>query len=134
MTLDQTNALLAVETMTEAFQNKDIATVMSAYEPGATVVFDPDAPISDAAQLEEMFRNMSMINPVFDYAQGHDVIVRGDIAMHIAPWTMTGVTPDGQTIAQSGLSVAILRRQLDGSWKMVIDNPHGGRLLQMASQ
>jgi ketosteroid isomerase-like protein len=42
---------------------------------------------------------------------------------------MTGKSPDGQEIKQSGLSVAVLRRQADGGWKMVIDNPHGGRLL-----
>ena len=66
---------------------------------------------------------------VFDYPSGHEVIVNGDIAIHIAPWSMTGRTPDGQDLAQSGLSVAVMRRQADGSWRMVIDNPHGGRLL-----
>jgi len=44
----------------------------------------------------------------------------------IAPWSMAGTTSDGQEIQQSGLSVAVLRRQADGGWKMVIDNPHGG--------
>ncbi len=129
MTQDQKDVLAAVETMTTAFQRNDIAGVMASYESEATVVFEPDAPISDAAQLEQMFSGMAAVNPEFDYSSGHEVIVNGAIAMHIAPWSMTGMTPDGQAIAQSGLSVAILRRQPDGSWKMVIDNPHGGRLL-----
>lgn len=76
-----------------------------------------------------MFAGMAAANPEFVYA-GHDVIVSGDIAMHIAPWEMTATTPDGQEIAQSGLSVAVLRKQADGGWKMVIDNPHGGQLLK----
>ena len=42
---------------------------------------------------------------------------------------MKGKTPDGQGIEQSGLSVAILRKQADGEWLMVIDNPHGQHLL-----
>jgi hypothetical protein len=29
-----------------------------------------------------------------------------------------------------GLSVAVLRRQPDGSWVMVIDNPYGDAVLQ----
>lgn len=126
---DIQNVHATVETMTEAFQNKDISSVMAAYEAAATVVFEPDAPISDTQQIEEMFSGMAIVNPEFTYPSGNEVVVNGDIALHISPWTMTGRTPDGQDIAQTGLSVAVLRRQEDNSWKMLIDNPHGGRLL-----
>ena len=128
MTQDQQDVLTAIQAMTSNFQGNDIAGVMASYETEATVVFEPGSPVSDAAQLEQMFAGMAAVNPVFDYV-GHEVIVNGDIAVHIAPWSMTGKTPDGQELAQSGLSIAVLRRQPDGSWKMVIDNPHGGRLL-----
>jgi len=128
MTQDEQNALATVETMTAAFQNKDIAGVMATYESSATVAFEPGTPVSDNAVLEQMFTSMAAIDPVFNYA-GHEVIVNGDLAVHIAPWHMTAVTPDGQEITQSGLSVAVLRQQSDGGWKMVIDNPHGSRLL-----
>lgn len=129
MTQDQQNILAVIETMTNSFQAADIARVMGSYEPGATVVFEPDAPVNDAKQLEQMFGGMTAMNPVFDYPAGHEVIVAGDVAIHIAPWSMTAKTPDGQELAQSGLSVAVLSKQADGNWKMVIDNPHGGRLL-----
>lgn len=128
MTQDQQDVLNAIQTMTSNFQGNDIAGVMASYETEATVVFEPGSPISDSTQLEQMFAGMAAVNPVFDYA-GHEVIVNGDIAVHIAPWSMTGKTPDGQELAESGLSIAVLRHQPDGSWKMVIDNPHGGRLL-----
>ncbi len=131
MTQDQTDVLNAIQTMTSNFQDKDIAGVMASYESKATVLFQPGEPVSEAAQLEQMFTGMSAINPVFEYS-GHEVIVNGDIAIHIAPWTMTAKTPDGQELGQSGLSIAVLRRQDDGSWKMVIDNPHGSRLLAEA--
>lgn len=132
MTQDQKDVLAAIQTMTESFQANDIAKVMESYEIPATVMFEPEAPVSDAAQLEQMFSGMAMVNPVFEYAAGHEVIVNGDIALHISPWKMTGRTPEGQEIAQEGLSVAVLRRQKDNSWKMVIDNPHGGRLLNQS--
>ncbi len=129
MTQDQQEVLAAIEAMTSAFQSKDITKVMESYEPGATVVFEPDAPVDDAAQLQQMFAAVSEINPEFRYENGHEVIVAGDVALHIAPWEMSAKAPDGQNIEQSGLSVALLRKQSDGSWKMVIDNPYGGRLL-----
>ena len=129
MTQEEQAVLATVETMTAAFQQGDIDTVMSTYEPAATVMFEPGAEVSEAAQLREMFTAMSGVNPVFTYA-GHEVIVSGGTAIHIAPWSMTGQTPDGQEIAQSGLSIAVLRKQADGSWKMVIDNPHGSALME----
>lgn len=128
MPIEHKAVLETIQTMTSAFQNGDIDAVMRTYEDGATVVFEPGAPVEDRQQLSQMFAMMSNLNPEFDYA-GHEVIVNGDIAVHIAPWSMTGTTAEGQAIAQSGLSVAVLRQQSDGSWRMVIDNPHGQRLM-----
>lgn len=121
----------AIETMTAAFQNNDIEKVMRAYEPGAAVLFEPGKPVTDEQQLRQMFSGMAAAKPVFTYS-GHEVVVSGDTAIHIAPWRMTAHAPDGSEISQSGLSIAVLRRQADGSWKMVIDNPHGARLLPAA--
>ncbi|MCV6591729.1 MAG: DUF4440 domain-containing protein [Silicimonas sp.] len=129
MTADETDALDAISTMTSAFMAGDIEAVMNVYEDHASVAFEPGQPVSDAAVLAEMFTAMSALKPQFTYS-GHEVIVQGDLALHIAPWSMTGTTPDGQDVAQSGLSVAILRKQADGGWKMVIDNPHGARLIE----
>jgi len=91
-------------------------------------ILEPGKPVSDPAVLREMFSGAFMLNPKFTYS-GHEVFVAGDIAVHYAPWTMKGRTPDGKDIEQSGLSVAVLRRQSDGEWLMVIDNPHGQNLM-----
>lgn len=125
----ETQVLSTVETMTHAFHAKNIESVMASYEKQAIVVFEPSSPISDADQIKQMFEGAFTLNPEFTYA-GHEVFVSEDIALHIAPWQMEGKTPDGQVIEQSGLSVAVLRKQSDGTWRMVIDNPHGQLLLQ----
>ncbi|GAA6142740.1 DUF4440 domain-containing protein [Hydrogenophaga sp. 5NK40-0174] len=129
MTQDQQDVLTAIETMTAGFQAGDMTKVMQSYEPEATVVFGPETPVSDAVQLKRMFAGMAAMSPEFTYPAGHEVVVSGDIAVHIAPWKMKAHGPDGQAVEQSGLSIAVLRRQPDGGWKMVIDNPHGGHLL-----
>ena len=103
-----------IENMTDAFHKGDIKGVMGSYETQATVVFEPNKPASDMDQIRQMFEGAFQMNPAFTYS-GHDVIVTGDIALHIAPWQMTGKAPDGTEIAQSGLSVAVLRKQPDGS-------------------
>jgi ketosteroid isomerase-like protein len=128
MSIQQKQILATVETMTAAFHSADIEGVMTSYEDGATVVFEPGAPTSDPAVLKQMFQGAFTLDPQFTYS-GHEVFIAGDIAVHFAPWSMTGTAPDGQTVEQSGLSVAVLRRQPDGRWLMVIDNPHGQNLL-----
>src|SRR5262245_8929157 len=117
--------------MTAAFQNGDLENVMNAYEHNAVIVFEPGRPVSDPAVVRATFKQWFAMSPRFEYA-GHDVLVAGDVAVHIAPWTMKGKAADGAPIEQSGLSVAVLRRQSDGRWLMVIDNPHGQHLLRPA--
>lgn len=131
MIKDQADVQATIERMTAAFQKNDIDVVMSTYEPGAVVLFEPGKPVTGGQLLRQMFGGMAAAKPVFAYS-GHDVIMSGDTALHIAPWTMTAHAPDGKEIRQSGLSVAVLRRQTDGSWRMVIDNPHGAHLLPRA--
>ena len=128
MTEEQKKVQNAIEKMTTAFQNKNIAQVMTCYEPNAVVIFEPESPTTGFKILEDMFQKMSSINPKFTYS-GHEVFIAGNIATHIAPWKMTGKTPEGVEIKQSGLSIAVLRKQKNGEWLMVLDNPHGQFLM-----
>lgn len=128
LTEEQLKVLNVVEKMTSAFHNKDIEGVMSSYESDAVVVFEPKAPVSGHQNLRQMFEGIFAISPKFVYS-GHEVFVSGDIATHFAPWTMTGKAPDGTEIKQAGLSVAVLRKQKDGKWLMIFDNPHGQFLM-----
>lgn len=124
---ERQNVISAVESMTSAFHEGDIDRVMASYADTATIVFEPGHPTDDAAVQRQKFTELFALSPRFSYA-GHEVFVTGDTAVHLAPWTMKGTTPDGQVIEQSGLSVAVLRRQSDGGWLMVIDDPHGQHL------
>lgn len=131
-TPEQNQVLQAINQMTNAFHNKDIEGVMAIYEPNTLVVFEPEHPISESNHIRSKFLEAFLINPKFTYS-GHEVFINGDLATHFAPWTMTGVAPDGTPITQSGLSVAILRKQENGKWLIIFDNPHGSFLMQKKS-
>jgi uncharacterized protein (TIGR02246 family) len=122
-----------VLTMTEAFNRGDMSGILSAYEPDAVVVGKPGQPLTGAVALRAMFAEFIALKPSFMYA-GHEVVSAGDVALHISPWRMTGVGPDGTPIEQTGLSLAVLRRQTDGRWLMVIDQPYGDALLRKADE
>jgi ketosteroid isomerase-like protein len=60
-------------------------------------------------------------------AFGESLVFRaGDLALMRTPWT-TMQMPDGSS--PKGATAEVVRRQTDGSWKYVIDNPDGSALL-----
>lgn len=132
MTQDQKDVLALVQKMTSSFEAGDIDAVMQTYEANQSIAFEPGQPVSDGAVARQIFTQFNAMAPTFSYS-GHEVIVEGDIAIHIAPWKMKATGPDGKPVDGAGLSIAVLRRQADGSWKMVIDNPHGSHLLAAAN-
>ncbi|MBF6178198.1 YybH family protein [Nocardia otitidiscaviarum] len=125
----QQDVIRTIAAMTEAFQCGDVDAVLSHYTEDAAVAFEPGKPVSGAAALRAGFEAFTAVTPVFHYDRGHDVMISGDVAVHIAPWTMTGTAPDGTAITEQGLSVATLRRQPDTTWKIAVDNPYGDHLL-----
>ena len=128
MNVEQNKVLNTITKMGSNYNARDIDAVMKAYESSAVVMFEPGIPVSGSTAVKTAFQGSLAVSPHFVFGK-HEVIVAGDIALHLTPWTMTGKTPDGQNINQSGLSVAVLRKQADGGWLMVIDNPHGQALL-----
>jgi ketosteroid isomerase-like protein len=53
------------------------------------------------------------------------VFTVGDTALVIGDWTMTGTGPDGSEVDLAGTTADVVRRQPDGSWRYLIDNPFG---------
>jgi ketosteroid isomerase-like protein len=51
------------------------------------------------------------------------VLEAGDLALVVGVWSFVGTGPDGGTL--TGHNADVLRRQANGSWRFVIDNPWG---------
>lgn len=125
---EQKNVFSTIEKMVSAFQEQDIDGVLATYEDNAIVMFEPQTPVSGQEMLRKAFTEFAALRPQYTFS-GHEVYIAGNIATHLASWTMTGHLPDGSKIEQSGLSVAVLRKQPDGTWLMIQDNPHGQILM-----
>jgi len=126
---EESKVIELISKMTSEFQKGSIDGVLNSYESGASVMFEPGKQVSDPTVLKEMFKGAFTLNPKFSYPNGHEVYVSNDLALHIAPWVMAAEAPDGTAIEQIGLSVSVLRKQDNGHWLLVLDNPHGQILM-----
>ena len=48
-----------------------------------------------------------------------------DLALVVGVWSFNGTGPDGEPVQLAAKNADVLRRQTDGSWRFVIDNPWG---------
>jgi len=53
------------------------------------------------------------------------VLQANDLALVIGVWSFNGTGPDGKPVKLASKNADVLRRQPDGSWRFVIDNPWG---------
>ena len=122
---------------------------MSAREPGETsILFERYFADGDLDGLMSLYENDAVFPTTRATATGRDeirqtlrayldsgatlvfgtslVFPAGDLALIHTPWTMQ--LPDGSS--SEGATAEVVRRQADGTWKYIIDNPDGTALLK----
>lgn len=105
----------------ESVNAGDAAAVAALYEKDGVLVFQGttfQGPDQIRAFLEGMTAAKAKIT-----MNVKQVVRAGDIAMLYNDYSMTITGPDGTTEASSGKAIEVVRRQADGSWKYVIDDP-----------
>ena len=111
----------------EAITSGHLDAALTLYEPDATFVM-PNAlgggSVTGLTGLREAFKGFLAISPVLTI-NPERTVVAGDTALVIGNWTLTGRDGDGNDIDIGGRYADVVRRQPDGSWLFVIDNPNG---------
>jgi ketosteroid isomerase-like protein len=106
-----------------AFNAKDVEGLLALYEPQAQIFPDPQNPqpvvgVAAMRPVMEQFVGLGLrieITTVFAYEGGGDALLRGD-------WRLRDAS--GAVVMQ-GASAESARRQSDGRWLCVLDDPYG---------
>ena len=108
---------------TEAINSGDVDALIALYEPDA-VSLPPtgDPPVTTTEGRRELFSGMMGLNPTIALHVTR-TLSHGDTAMVTGSWTFEGKDPDGNPVTMSGHYADVVRRQTDGTWKFIIDNP-----------
>jgi uncharacterized protein (TIGR02246 family) len=106
------------------FNQGNIEAILAFYEPKAAFVPQPGQVAEGTAALRAAINGFLSMKPTLTMGKCQ-AIVAGDIALSAVAWTLKGNGPDGKPVQMEGTGTDVLRRQADGRWLFVIDNPWG---------
>lgn len=99
----------------------DAAAVAALYEGDGVLLFQGTT-FQGPDQIRAFLEGMIAAKPKITM-NVTQVVRAGDVAVLYNDWTMTVTGADGKPEASSGKAIEVVRRQSDGSWKYVVDDP-----------
>ena len=108
----------------QAVNAGDIQAALALYEPNASFVAEPEKVVTGTEAIREVLSGFIAMRPTITI----DVkaVESGDLALLYGTWSLTATGPDGNSINDTGQSREVARRQPNGDWLFVIDDPNGG--------
>jgi ketosteroid isomerase-like protein len=98
--------------------------LMSLYESEAAIASQPGKLSHGLAGVREALAGFIAMKGKLDLKLTR-VLEVGDLALVTGVWSFNGTGPDGAPVKLQAKNADVLRRQSDGSWRFVIDNPWG---------
>lgn len=106
-----------------AFNAGDLNRLDALYEERGVVVPVPGHAVAGPGRSAANRHLLGLGLPMT--AETRRVYVADDIALLLVDWSLNGTGPDGREVAMKGTATDVVRRGADGTWRYVIDNPHG---------
>jgi len=115
-----------------ALQAGDIDTSVALYEPGAALFAKSGEAVVGHDAIRASNAALIALKPTF-HIERIVTTVSGDgsIATTRMKATLEGTRPDGRPVKSALHTLEVVRRQPDGSWRYVIDDPFGSMRDQM---
>ena len=111
---------------TAAFAAKDLEALLALYEAEPTIVTEPGQPPATGRAALHALLSELLASDCRLRQETTSVLRAGDLALLRATWRLTGTSPEGEALDIKHNSIEVVRRQADGTWLFVIDDPFGG--------
>ncbi len=109
----------------EAANNSDVEALVALYEPDPAFAVQPRGAASGSEALRSHLTELLALRPRFERVTTTKVFEAGDVALTCSDWAATATDPAGSAFTMAGRGTEVARRQPDGTWLLVIDNPWG---------
>lgn len=113
-----------LKSIVDGINTGNLDALMPLYEPEAAFVAQPGSLTQGLTGIREGLAGFIAMKGKLDLKVTR-ILEASDLALVITDWSFTGTAPDGDPVKLAAKSTDVLRRQADGSWRFVIDNPWG---------
>jgi uncharacterized protein (TIGR02246 family) len=118
------SAAEVIERFAAHLNEGDVDAALALYDEGAVFAVQPDQVVRGRDQIRDALQGFAALNPSLS-GEVVKVLETSDHAIVFNRWNLTGVGPDGSPVEMGGTSADVLRRDADGNWKVLIDDPWG---------
>ncbi|HJU35770.1 MAG TPA: nuclear transport factor 2 family protein [Nitrososphaera sp.] len=113
-----------LNSIVEGINTRNLDSLMALYETDACFASQPGQLAKSPETIRQSLRSFIDLNGKLDLKVKR-VLQSSDLALVISEWSVSGTGPDGKVVNIATKSADVLRRQADGTWCFVIDNPWG---------
>jgi uncharacterized protein (TIGR02246 family) len=110
----------------DAFNAGDIDSLVALYESNAVLVVNGQ-PVIGQQPIRTAYERFLARRPRMTLKTRSVVLFDDNLAVLHGDWVLEPAPSDETGNTTRGLSTEVVRRQADGSWRFVIDNPHTPR-------
>ena len=113
-----------LETIVEGINSGNLDALMPLYESEAAFATQPGSLAHGSPGVRQALAGFISMNGKLDLEVTR-VLEVDNLALVTGTWTFDGTGPDGEPVRLAASNADVLRRQADGTWRFVIDNPWG---------
>lgn len=113
-----------LKSIVDGINSGDLDALMTLYESEAAFAAQPGSLKHGLSGVRESLAGFIAMKGTLDL-EVKGVLEAGGLALVTGVWSFDGTGPDGKPVKLEGHNADVLRRQSDGSWRFVIDNPWG---------
>jgi len=113
-----------LDAIVDGINTGNLESLMPLYESDAAFATQPGSLAHGAPGVREALTGFISMEGTLDLEVTR-VLQVDDLALVTGVWSFDGTGPDGDPVRLSASNADVLRRQADGTWRFVIDNPWG---------